>query len=53
MTWHRAPCALHGAEDVVAVWSTHWRAWCLAMDGEGRRQWAAHVDDGGYMEGCG
>ena len=23
------------------------------MDGEGRRRRATHVDDGGYMEGCG
>ena len=23
------------------------------MDDEGRKQWAMHVDDGGYMEGCG
>ena len=37
----------------MAVWSMCWWAWCLAMDGEGRRQWAMHVDDGGYVEGCG
>ena len=41
------------AEVVVAVWSACWQAWCLAMDGEGRRQWATHMDDGGYMEGYG
>ena len=38
------------AEVVVAVWSAHWRAWCLALDGEGRRRRATHVDDGGYVE---
>ena len=37
----------------MVVWSTRWQAWCLAMDGEGRRQWAMHVNDGGYVEGCG
>ena len=41
------------AEIVVVVWSARWQAWCLAMDGEGRRWWATRVDDGGYMEGCG
>ena len=41
------------AEIVVVVWSVHWQAWCLAMDGEGRRQQATHLDDGGYVEGCG
>ena len=41
------------AEVVVAVWSARWQAWCLAMDDEGRRWRATHVDDGGYMEGCG
>ena len=40
------------AEIVMVVWSAHWQVWCLAMDGEGRRQWAMRVDDGGYMEGC-
>ena len=37
----------------MVVWSMHWQTWCLAMDGEGRRWWAMHVDDGGYVEGCG
>ena len=27
--------------------------WCLSMDGEGRKRQATHVDDGGYVEGCG
>ena len=50
VTWHHAPGALH-AEVVVAAWSTHQWAWCLAMQGEGRRWQATHVDDGGYMQG--
>ena len=38
---------------VKALRSMRWQAWCLSMDDEGRKQWAMHVDDGGYMEGCG
>ena len=37
----------------MVVWSARWRAWCLVMDGEGRRRRATCVDDGGYVEGCG
>ena len=37
----------------MAVWSMHWWVWCLEMDGEGRIWQVTHVDDGGYMEGCG
>ena len=39
------------AEVVMAVWSMHWGAWCLVMDGEGGRLQVMHVDDGGYVEG--
>ena len=37
----------------MVVWSVHWQAWCLLMDGEGRRRQVMHVNDGGYVEGCG
>ena len=35
------------AEVVVAVWSAHWQAWCLATDGESRSGRVTRVDDGG------
>ena len=35
---------------VEALQSSRWWAWCLSMDGKGRKWWAMCVDDGGYWK---